>query len=143
MHWFTSLQYIIHIYVFLVLHSVTANNTDPNVHNNALTAIICSSLIHSHIFPASSIMHPQGHIVTNYHVIASALKSNSPSIKVKLQVCRLNPLKSWDTNPKRIWQYSKSLLVTYPLLSSWGAVTIYKWVKMFLRLDLHLDWITP
>jgi S1-C subfamily serine protease len=27
----------------------------------------------------------QGHIVTNYHVIATALKSSKPSIKVKLQ----------------------------------------------------------
>ena len=32
-----------------------------------------------------SITTSQGHIVTNYHVIATALKSSSPNIKVKLQ----------------------------------------------------------
>jgi S1-C subfamily serine protease len=43
----------------------------------------------------------KGHIVTNYHVIASALKSNSPSIKVKLQGMSAQPAQVVGYEPEK------------------------------------------
>lgn len=43
----------------------------------------------------------RGHIVTNYHVIASALKSNSPSIKVKLQGMPAQPAQIVGYEPEK------------------------------------------
>ena len=46
----------------------------------------------------------KGHIVTNYHVIASATKMNNPVIKVKLQGMESHPklLRLLDMNQRRI-----------------------------------------
>lgn len=67
-----------------------------DVYNDTfITLLTNSSFLHP------PYVHQQGHIVTNYHVIASALKSNSPSIKVKLQGMSAQPAQIVGYEPEK------------------------------------------